>query len=399
MEVHKKLSHLTREQIDTLISRYEAGEEKVIDLISEYKIDAKAGQLLSLLPPIIHETSFCPYCPENNLISKREGRTGYSWRSSANQAYCPECNHRNHEYCCCQNCEEIREIERIEQEQRRSRVVEECYDREHHVPPPENLTLEDAVYLLSLARHSLSEDLEQVFPYDDSEIPYAPLYEFQNQIVKHLYTKDFLCIGVDSKIEAFEFNEDETDIDAYYPKEVIWEFLPGLSIEDKRLYLKKVEDIANADKWPTGWSDQISEMWHQIAKYECIEYFLFLLDQRNFRIDKIGEKTHATFENLLNDFPVSRIYNLSWQAVRDTTDYIVREGLPKWHGKNMFVGAIQRKADKAKAQGWELNHSRRDYNVPQTALSSTFFNVFLSLGDKAFETLPPKDSSEEALAS
>ena len=77
-------------------------------------------------------------------------------------------------------------------------------------------------------------------------------------------------------------------------------------------------------------------------------------------------------------------------AVRDITDYIARENISKQQGKNLFIGAIQRKAEKTKVEGWELEHFGRDLNCPQTAVSSTFFNLFLELGDSAFETVPPK---------
>ena len=77
-------------------------------------------------------------------------------------------------------------------------------------------------------------------------------------------------------------------------------------------------------------------------------------------------------------------------AVRDTVDYIARNNISRNRGKNIFIGAIQRKADKAKAEGWELKHFGRDLNCPQTSVSSTFFNLFLELEDSAFETVPPR---------
>jgi hypothetical protein len=115
--------------------------------------------------------------------------------------------------------------------------------------------------------------------------------------------------------------------------------------------------------------------------------FLYLLAQRGYELEKLGEKTHTIFENLIQGFSVSEVFFISWTTVRDTTDYIVRKGIRNWHGKNIFIGAIQRKADRARAEGWSLHRARRDYNCPQTVISATF--LFLDLGDKALEMIPP----------
>lgn len=107
--------------------------------------------------------------------------------------------------------------------------------------------------------------------------------------------------------------------------------------------------------------------------------------ERRFTIEPIGSKTHLIFENLLEYFSVGQIFNLSWQAVRDTTDYIAKNGIRHLQSENIFISAIQRKADKARAEGWEIKNSRRDFNCPQTILSSVFFNTFLKKGEKYLE--------------
>ena len=83
-----------------------------------------------------------------------------------------------------------------------------------------------------------------------------------------------------------------------------------------------------------------------------------------------------TFINLLKNFSVGQIFNLSWRAVSQTNDYISAEGINYTHGRNMFIGSIQRKADKAIAEGWTTTNGRRDFNLPQTIISSTFLIHF-----------------------
>ena len=74
MARHKKLAHLTSEQVDDLVKRYNEGE-KLASLIEAFNIDAKPAGLVHLLPPVVHEDLPCPYCPDTNLISKRPART------------------------------------------------------------------------------------------------------------------------------------------------------------------------------------------------------------------------------------------------------------------------------------------------------------------------------------
>ena len=325
IEVHKKLAHLTSQQLNDLIDRYQNGADKISDLIKEFNIDAIPSQLISLFPPIKHDDLVCSYCKDTNLMSKVKGRSTSLYYSNA--PYCPECGHQNHEGCCCENCTAEADYQRWQKEQNKRRIIESEYTHKFDVPVINKITLKEAVFLLALVRHSLAEDLRFVEPFNHDEIALAPLFEFKSEIVKCLYAKGFIAISSESPIDAFVFDPTETNIDAYYPARVLWNFLPGLSVEGKRDYLKELQAIVKSDEWPEGWRSDIPNLWHQIAKYECLEYFLYLLEQRDFKIDKIGEKTHATFERLLEDFSVSRIYNLSWMAVRDTTDYIVKESI------------------------------------------------------------------------
>ena len=392
MKVHEKLAHLTPEQLDDLINRY-YGKEKVPALIEEFGIDTSPGKLIYLFPPIPHEDLFCHYCKDTNLVSNRAPRTGYSSRSQT--PYCPECGHKNSEGCWCGKCIDKENFEREEAGERQSDIIAAAYTRDVETPSVDNITLKDAVFILALARHSLREDwgFVEPFTFNKDKIALAPLYEFQNDIVTHLSTKGFITVCSASPLHAFIFDPAETYIDAHYPAMVRWEFLPGLSDENKCDYLKSLQAIANEDQWPVGWRADVAHLWHHIAKYECLEFFRHQLARRGYLQYTIGEKTHTTFDNLLADFPASIIFNLSWMAVRDTVDYIARNNISRNRGKNLFIGAIQRKADKAKAGGWELKHFRQNFSYPQTVVSATFFNLFLELGDSAFETVPPRIDS------
>ena len=118
---------------------------------------------------------------------------------------------------------------------------------------------------------------------------------------------------------------------------------------------------------------------------------MHLLAQRGCKEHPIDQKTLALFDGLLVDFAPSRIFNLCWRGVTKTTDDIARKNTPYYYNrKDMFIRSIQRKADQAKAAGWDLKHYNRDNHCPQTDVSATFFNDFLAMGNSAFEMVPPR---------
>ena len=385
--MHPKLSQLSSEQIHELIERYYEGGEKVAALIQYFNLDVQPGALVSTFPPYIHDDLYCPYCDSQNLVSKRLSRDQRNWAIDA--PVCPLCKHRGQGYCRCKNC-----VNREENVKRQIKTVKQeiitSLCQGHFGPAPElnDLSLRDALYILSVSRHSLSEDFYSITPFDDHLPLLAPTFEYQNEITKHLYSKRFISISSDSDVEAFEFNDELTEIEAYYPNRVIWKFLPSMMDGERQMYLRELETLVKEGQWADTWKGEIDSLWCHIVKYECFEYFSYLLSQRGYEPENFGSKTHSVYEAMLQRFSVSQIFNLTWQAVRDTTDYIVREGLPRYHAKNSFIGAIQRKADKALAEGWEVRHSRRDFKCPQTVVSSTFFDAFLGIGQAAFDTVP-----------
>lgn len=385
--LHKKLAHLTPEHVDDLVKRYNE-DENLTHLIEAFDIDAKPPGLVHLLPPVVHEDLPCPYCPGTNLISKQPARASVRRRSVSPR--CPGCGHRHAEWCPCKPCKAKAKAERRESDKKKRQVIEATYTREHDCPPPEDLTLRDAVFVMAIARHAEAENLSYLKPYDDYADTLAPLPDCQHDIITHLYERGLIAISPDSDIHAFEFDETLTAIKRHDPAWVLWAFLPGLDVEEKRGYLNRLRILAGSGDWPDGWSEDVPALWHFIVKNECLENFVYLLAERGCKQHPIDQKTHALFDALLMDFSPSRIFNLCWRGVTKTTDDFARKKIPHYYKKNdMFLRAVQRKADQAKAAGWDLKHFARNYHCPQTDVSATFFNDILKMGDEAFEAVPP----------
>lgn len=387
MQLHQKLAHLSDKQIADLLRKYDDPSIPLKDLISEFSINSTPGALQTLLPPHVHEDSPCPYCADVLLQSRRRSRSSYA----SPEKRCPDCGHRDTDHCRCQNCLEIATRARQRIEEIKRSVVRADYGGRFWNGDVESLTLRDAVYISALIRQSLSEDLLTVIPYAPGPPRLAPTADHLQEITSHLDSKSLLAVDPESKLDAFVFNEELTEANSYYPAKVEWLFLPGLDTPAKQQFLRDLAAAIEGD-WPETWQDDIPGLWREIAKAEAFEYFFHLLEQRGYRLDKVGEKTHSVFDFLIERFPVSKICNLTWQAVRDVTDYNVKNDIPTYRAKNNFVGAIQRKAEKYIARGWELKDSRRDFDCPQTWIGSTFFDTFLKVDEDSFATLPPGDN-------
>ncbi len=61
IELAEEVKHLSPEELEELYDRYISGERNQ-DLIEEYGIDAHPNKLVSLFPPLMHESLECIYC-------------------------------------------------------------------------------------------------------------------------------------------------------------------------------------------------------------------------------------------------------------------------------------------------------------------------------------------------
>lgn len=387
MQVHPKLAHLSAAKIADLLAKYDEPSITLKGIISEFSIPTTPSALSGILPPFVHEDLPCPHCRDVLLQSRRTRGAKYS----APTRYCPSCGHRDTKHCSCLKCRETLANDRLRIEKIKSNILRKEYARRSWDVDFAKVSLRDAVYLSALIRQSLSEDLATVAPYSPGPPPLAPTSEYKTKIVQHLQGKSLLAIDPDSPIEAFEFNAELTTAHSYYPAKVGWLFLPGLDVAGKRQFMLSLTATIDGD-WPDAWEGDLPTLWRDIIKAEAFEYFFHMLGQRGYKLENIGEKTHAVFDFLIERFPLSKMCNLIWQAVRDTTDYNVRNSIPNYHGKNNFVGAIQRKAERSIAEGWNLKDSRRDFGCPQTSISSTFFDAFTKIGERGFTSLPPTGS-------
>ncbi|XVN40448.1 MAG: hypothetical protein RCO49_06450 [Rickettsia endosymbiont of Argas persicus] len=146
---------------------------------------------------MVNEELWCKYCPNTNLVSELESRSHLCYNLTggfdAFEKFCPECYHSDNLYCSYSNCREVtKQKKQTEEEKKRNLIKKFChydYVKTHKNIPVEELTLKDALYLLSVVSHSASENFEFIEPFSKTpSIPnLTPDNELTLNIVNYLY--------------------------------------------------------------------------------------------------------------------------------------------------------------------------------------------------------------------
>ncbi|WP_395477402.1 hypothetical protein [Rickettsia endosymbiont of Pantilius tunicatus] len=399
---HKDLSHLTKEQIKDLIKRY-YNHKKMVDLLEEFDINVHPNTLIKLFPPIIHNELFCKYCLDVNLVSKLESRNHANCNVVHFEKFCPACDHRDNSHCPCSHCKDIRKQKKqAEEENKRNILMQTFLSTNIDIPAVEELTLKDAVYLISTAEHSATKDFEFIKPYLEGPTinSLVPDEELIYDIIEHLNRRGFIQINpLKNNLDVFKFDLNDKVV-GYYRDKLLWEFLPNMDIKEKIEYLNLILNITKGE-WSFSWKNDVIEMWELITKYECLENLKCLLEEHSFpEMDQHAEKQAlSTFIDLFEDFSVGQIFNLSWQAVRDTKyeSSLEKTSYYRYNKDNIatiIINRIQPIALRIIANRWAIKNSKREYCTPQTILSSVFFDLFLDRNKEYFENVIPSEYSK-----
>lgn len=371
------LNHLSDSEVNTLMQRYYGGEA-VTKLIKEYQLSVRTAELYKLFPPEVCEDEICEYC-DQPLVRDRRSKTASSWRIGNADMYCPVCHHRPFiNICNCENCIEADRLEREYQEKR----IKEVYSRNRIPIDFAAISFEQKVFLGALCRALCKENLYEIKPYNGSNAVLAPTKDLRLQIYKELSHNAIIAVSPTSPVEAFDL-EDENFPNSYYIFDVTY-YLNLVFPPDKQ---ELFTEILNPTYYSPEYEEEALCMWRKIAVAECIEYLEYQLKRVGFEFTP-GDKTYKTFDILLNDFSVSQIYGIIWKAVADASKLYLEKGLTRKHAANSVIGACERYAERAKMNGWTLTEYSRIRDLPQSALSSFFFNRVLDIGDIGFK-MPP----------
>jgi hypothetical protein len=195
-----------------------------------------------------------------------------------------------------------------------------------------------------------------------------------------------IFVHPNSDIYAFNFEGEECK--SFNLDKVFWVLPRGGNGVSAQQFIADTEDLLKTEEWPAGWCEEAYILWKRIALEECLQYLEMVLEEHKLPFNP-GEKTNLMFSHVLEKYSVAQAYNFIWRAAKDAAAFYQRGGVNKQHAANTVVGAIQRQAERALSEGWEVKAYHRDFRCPQSMISQVLFNTSLQIGDIGF-TQPPR---------
>lgn len=378
-KIDKRISHLTEKEIKQMISKYYDGIS-VKDLKEKYNVTVHNSQFITILPKMITNIN-CLYCGEN-MVKDWKAKYGYS--DKGDYSYCPQCKHKDIDYCRCRNCEELRRDIESRKEKRKRAQLNQVYHPDHYKRIAENdLDLEEKLYLSVIARGGLTENLNTINPVESFDRKLTPTQDFTAELVKSLTSKEIIIPHPNSPLTAFSEGE-KFPYQFYIYKVYYW-----INIEPydgnyenmiERLMYPKTEEYKREDEF-------CIEIWRKIALHESIEYLLYSLKKIGFPF-KPGDKTVKVFQHLLEHFSVSQVYNIIYKSVANAAKIYQEKKITKQHAANSVITYCESYGERAIAEGWTLSRYRRDYNLTESLISSVFFTTILKNPNLGFDGIP-----------
>ena len=376
--MYKDLSHLNHNQLNDLMNDYYNGKSNN-KILKDYELSIPAATLYKFFPPKEFDEYKCEYC-DTTLVANRKSKSNNIYYES--DLYCPICNHLPFiNNCQCENCQTKRKNDQI----KKHKQIYDMYSQSQPSVDFEDLSFDNKIFLGALCKLQLSEDMTQIMPYSErlTSTQLTPSDKWTYDIYRTLFDENIITINPESSIEAFKNSDDFPSI--YYMDRVIY----NVNITNANSEIKK--EIFSSILNPTYYNEDLSEqgydLWKRIAIEECCEYLVYQLKKSNFEFSP-GEKTYKIFDLILDSFSVSQIYGIIWRAVADASKSYLEGNISRKHAANMVIGSCERYAERAKLNGWKLTEYGRVKDLPQSELSSFFFNRVLEIGELGFTMKP-----------
>lgn len=377
------IDHLSADAIQRLINRYYAGDD-IPELLKEFGIACRPGSLWRQFPPLPTGQS-CPDCGAK-MLELRTGRTRSSWpRLPIIQ--CSACGHRESPACTCRHCNSKRAAAAFKASEARQQAIH-VYCTQHwnysaHETPPEQLGASAALALLSLVRAGGWLDEQVIGPLADAQPRFAPIGgDFAQWLLAKAMNQRLVAPSPDSPIEAFSASMGAI---GWKHDIVQWRLLAP----NPAGFVRQLEFLVTRDRWPDGWSSELLSIWHALSAAECWEFCAFSMRERNLPMPG-NTALRALLDNLLWDHSVSQVFQLLWSSGADALDFLARKQVSRPHAANYMIGACQRRADRARAEGWVIKGFQRNRLLTRTQTSYLLHDMFLGHGEHGFTGVIPR---------
>ena len=293
------------------------------------------------------------------------------------------------QYWICHNCthqsQRKQQEERLSQEQQQRELLRIRFDpSKFSLSDPSQLSLEDAVYYLSVIRLGASEDFTQINPAYTFPSRLTTSEEFDTEVIVHLYQNEMIAIHPESRMDAFTISDNEI---RYGPRNVTWSPLVAFERGAAQEAVEFLEYIFQVSLWRDEWKAEVESLGRRIALEECLEYLIHSMDEHHLPL-KVGDKTKLVLNLALEHFSVAQIYNFIWRAARDAAAFYQRGGVTPHHAANTAVGTIQRMVERSRDEKWDVKAYGRSFALPRTMVSQVLFSTVLHIADGGFTTRP-----------
>lgn len=351
------------------------------DLADNYKINTSELYRIIRESCIVHLSgAICPSCGVTHTC---RNRTDFNKLIRKSNILCQRCEKK-------QQQEEKQRQEEIERKKRQEIQEKEKIQRQYLIDNFQRLiqhpfnfhsiTPKYLILLLALIRFSADEELLYLQSYSSIHgVSLTPNHDFSMRLLSRLFDENIITPSPHSSLSCFIWEENNS-YNRFYLTTVEWLInhnLPILSIQNE------IERIIYSDGFLEDNIEDIWELCNEIALEECLAYLSSQITQRHFEFSA-GEKTKAVLSEVLQEYSVSQVYNFIYTACRYAADEYQKRTISKKHAANLIPGSIQRYAERAKADGWEIKPYRRNFDLPQSELSVLLFDSIFEEADGGF---------------
>lgn len=343
------------------------------DLCQEYQINnTQLSKTLERCCLVHSDTIQCPKCLSPYVF---KNRTDFKNTKNTSSITCHQCIQE--------------EIQKRHQEQHHlelKRYQYLCDSADNFLSKELNyddLTFLDKLYLLSLIKMCISEDLS----YLDSVVSrlnqkLTPSQDFNAELLKHLYHNNLIQISSDSPKESINWKENQVDGFSFYLERVRWIIAKFNGLRTNEFIEKLEKDIKNSINDIKNYQ-ALYDIFKRSALEECLSYLTYKINEYNLNFSA-GEKTRYVFNKILKDYSVSQVYYFIDKGCRDAVANYSKGTYSKKHASNTIIGSIERLAERATLENWQIKSWNRIKELPQSYLSIVVFDLILNKKDGGF---------------
>jgi hypothetical protein len=343
LELNEKLKHLSAQQIEEVIRKYEDKSIKLVDIISEYKIGVKPVGLLKILPQVKTETS-CIYCG-SNMYHEREGRNSYTYNGINKITFCDVCGHKEYpksrsriNQCECDNCVSYR----LQLIQDKRDLIRHLYEEEQEKLNFSEIEFRDQIDLIYVLMNNPKRNIFEVVPIKFDAIDKKQWIRRLNRLL------DIKVLSVSPDTEISAFKDDDFPYTVFIDKAI---YRINVLFEDDT-----IDQINNNSYFreKTSSEEKLAVLKEYIYN-DAISLFSEFLMERHLELI-ITENANNSFIGLINKISYSQLTCLCIKVAKYFSDKVITGEMSKKAACNAALLNVSKFYENAIESNWELHH-------------------------------------------